>query len=1041
MNYKYIMDLVGRDSFFRGRMYSQRYIKRKDIEKLNNCYRHIYKVKSESGNNWYDVIIKNNGGQIYEYNCTCPQFSRYHTCKHIAAVLTEEIQIFEEYEIIDEISASKLILDKFRKANRKTIAEQLDLELEFIFDYSIELKIIIGNTKKYKISKISKLNAFLKAYNDEEEYVFGKNLTYTPEKYYFDKKSQEIISYLTECFKNEDRNYYYDSYLNLTEREFINLLKIIEGKTFSIVDYGNVYNVYEGMPTKYMLTKHDCKYNITIDDYKEYKFLNDNCVFYNHNLYILKKDEVKYLELLNQNKITSLTFTKDELNIFNQGLFNKMKNNLNISEDIEEIAIPTKPSVKLYFDIAYSKLKCDIVFVYNDREINYFSNEEILRDNEYELEVVDEILEYGFYEEKNIFVMNQEDKIYYFVDEIMTKLSEKYDIFTSKKIDNTKILKKVTTNSNFSIGKDGIMSYKFNVDGIKNQDLSNIFSALKQKKRYYKLKNNDVIDLSCNENLNELNNLIVDLDLTKADIDSGDVIIPKYRALYIDSLKRNKFKNIKTNNLFNEFISNFKKYQDLDITLEKDDLKILRDYQKDGVKWLKTIYKCDFGGILADEMGLGKSIQTIMFIKEVLKEKPNSKIIIVVPTSLIYNWQKEFDKFGSELRYIVVADNKQKRQEIFSRKDDYNIFITSYGLIKNDKDEYESIDFELCIVDEAQNIKNYQAQMTKEIKKIKAKCKIALTGTPVENNIMELWSIFDFIMPGYLNSVMKFREKYNIKDVDEEGLKTLNLLNYQITPFILRRKKSDVIKSLPSKLENKIYIDLPESQKMLYLKVLNDTKKEMDDMIASGGFQKSRMKIFQLLTKLRQICIDPNVLYDNYKGESIKLDQLLKIVKESIDNEHKILIFSSFRSVLENVGKLFMENGISYYTINGSVKSKDRMDMVDKFNSDNTNCFLITLKSGGTGLNLTGADTVIHLDIWWNPQVENQATDRAHRLGQTKNVSVIKLITKGTIEEKIIELQQKKKILSDNLIEGKDNTKTLSSLTEKDIINLLSTSE
>ena len=440
-------------------------------------------------------------------------------------------------------------------------------------------------------------------------------------------------------------------------------------------------------------------------------------------------------------------------------------------------------------------------------------------------------------------------------------------------------------------------------------------------------------------------------------------------------------------------------------------------------------------------MGLGKSLQTITFIKQILKEKPLAKIIIVVPTALVYNWEKEFAKFAPQLKYVAVSDTVAKRQEIFANKDKYNIFITSYGLIRNDKDEYEDMDFELCVVDEAQNIKNYQAATTREIKKIKAKCKIALTGTPVENNVTELWSIFDFIMPGYLNSVVKFREKYNIKDVDEKGLEVLNNLSNQIKPFILRRKKSDVVKSLPKKIENKIYIDLPDKQKMLYMKALKDTKKEMDEMIRDGGFEKSRMKILQLLMKLRQICIDPSVMYENYTGDRIKIDELLRVVKESIENNHKILIFSSFKRVLDNVKELFAKNNITYYMIDGSVKSKDRMDMVEKFNSDDTNCFLITLKSGGTGLNLTGADTVIHLDIWWNPQVENQATDRAHRIGQTKTVSVIKLVTKGTIEERIIELQDKKKILSENLIEGKSDSESLSSLSEKDIKKLLSSGE
>jgi SNF2-related protein len=296
-------------------------------------------------------------------------------------------------------------------------------------------------------------------------------------------------------------------------------------------------------------------------------------------------------------------------------------------------------------------------------------------------------------------------------------------------------------------------------------------------------------------------------------------------------------------------------------------------------------------------------------------------------------------------------------------------------------------------------------------------------------------------MPGYLNSVVKFREKYNIKEMDEDGLKTLDLLNHQIRPFILRRKKIDVIKSLPEKIENKVYIELPKKQKMLYLKVLNDTKKEMDEIISQGEFQKSRVKILQLLTKLRQICIDPSVMYDNYNGESIKIEELVNIVKENVENGHKVLIFSSFRRVLDNVSKVFSRNDLSYYMINGSVKGKDRMDMVDKFNKDNTNCFLITLKAGGTGLNLIGADVVIHLDIWWNPQVENQATDRAHRIGQKNKVTVIKLVTKGTIEERIIELQEKKKQLSDNLIEGNSDVNNLLSLTEKDIKKLLSNND
>ncbi len=1042
--YNLIINLVGYDSFYKGRSYPSSFIKHVETYEENNYYVHKYSVRSERVNSWYNVNIKNNGMKISSISCGCMQYEKMKTCKHIAAVLVEDITDIIEFEVIDELSVSKSILSKYNIISKtNTVKQKLDIDVEFNRIYNtIEFRLYIGNEKKYTLSNFNKMQAFLDAYNDNTSYCFGKNLTYDSKLHYFDKKDTEILMFVKDFIETKQNNYYLKNDLSLSVREFEKFLILLKDKEFKI-NGKTIYNVLEEFPTEYILNKKDDNYILSIKDYENYEFLEIEYRFalYKNNLYILKHDDRKYLKLLKDNRIKNLIFEKKDLNQFSNGLFNKIKNNMIIDEEITEMAIPTKPDVKLYFDISYSKLKCDIILKYKDKEINYFDKAGILRDNDFEYDLISEILDYGFYEDKKTFIIENPDEMYEFLDERIDELSKKYEVFTSKKIDNTNIIKKTSVNNNFSIGKDGIMSYSFSVDEINSEDLNDVFVALKQRKKYYKLKNNNVISLENNEELQQLNDLIVDLELNKDVISEGSSVIPKYQALYIDSLKKNKYKNIKTNNLFDEFITNFKKYNNLDIILDKTDEKTLRDYQKEGVKWLTTIYKCDLGGILADEMGLGKSIQTIVFIKQVLKEKPDSKIIIVVPTSLVYNWQKEFEKFGPKLKYVVVADNKKKRKEIFDRKDDYNIFITSYGLIRNDKDEYEDIDFELCIVDEAQNIKNYQATMTKEIKKIKAKCKIALTGTPLENNVTELWSIFDFIMPGYLSSILKFKEKYNVKDVTKEDLEHLKTLNYQIKPFILRRKKIDVVKSLPKKIENKIYIDLSGKQKMLYLKVLNDTKKEMDEMIQDGGFQKSRMKILQLLTKLRQICIDPNVLYENYDGERVKIEELVRIVTENILNGHKILIFSSFKRILENVKEIFNKNNISYYMIDGSVKSKDRMNMVESFNNDDINCFLITLKSGGTGLNLTGADTVIHLDIWWNPQVENQATDRAHRIGQTKTVSVIKLVTKGTIEERIIELQDKKKILSENLIEGKSDSESLSSLTEKDIRKLLSYNE
>ena len=440
-------------------------------------------------------------------------------------------------------------------------------------------------------------------------------------------------------------------------------------------------------------------------------------------------------------------------------------------------------------------------------------------------------------------------------------------------------------------------------------------------------------------------------------------------------------------------------------------------------------------------MGLGKTIQVIYYIKEILKENKDAKFLIVVPTSLVYNWEHEFNTFGSEIKIKLMVGNRLKRKELQDNINDTNVIITTYGLIREDEEYYIEQNYHGIILDEAQNIKNAFAGITRAVKNIKSDVKFALTGTPIENSALELWSIFDFIMPGYLSSYQRFNGKYKINNETEEANVLIEGLSNQINPFILRRKKTDVVKELPEKIENNIFIDLSDTQKKLYVTELNNVKKKMEETINEEGMSKARFLILQLLTKLRQICIDPKIIYDDYNGGSNKIDRLLTIIDESIKNGHKVLIFTSFRTALNIVKNKLDENEIESYVIDGSVDSKTRMERVDKFNNENgkVKVFLIMLKSGGTGLNLVGADVVIHLDLWWNPQAENQATDRAHRIGQKNIVEVIRLISKGTIEEKVLELQNKKKELSDKLIDGtRRDENIISTLSEEDIKNLLS---
>ena len=1014
------------------------------ISNLHNAYNSVYKreaiyrfyVQDNKiyGYRFVNIYVENN--KIFNTICTCSEYSSKKMCKHIAACLYYAIKEIIPRPLTQEEFSNNLLKSFKAQQKTNTIKEKMNLQLELdIYNQTFRLK--LGVSKLYILSD-SKLREFLNCYG-KKEYSLGAKFIYDPNKHYFDQSDEELFKFLTSSPSQYSRN------PSLSDRELAFLLDKLKDKTFELTNYGEIHSIQNGLPETITLDKQDNKYKLSINNIDKFYIPDEysyKYIAYHNILYILSEDLANLLKTISESDYKDIIFEKKSLNLFKEGLLKKIKKSVTVAPNVDDIVIASKPESKIYVDFNKDKIETKVKFDYAGTIIDYFDkNDSIVRDEEEEQKVVDDILANDFIKSTNAFELRDIDDIGEFLENGLATLSEKYEVFTSKKIDATNFLKKQHVTSTFSIGMDGILSYSFNTDGINEDELSKIFTSLKNKKKYYRLKSGDLLKLDENEELSELNDVLNDLDLKISDFEEGSANIPKYRAFYIDSLKNNKYGIISTDYSFDKFINDFKKYKNIKIEFDEFDENTLRDYQKDGVKWLYTLYKCDLGGILADEMGLGKSIQTISLIKQILKEKKDAKILIVCPTSLVYNWKKEFDKFGSDLKYITVADNKTKRKEIINSFDYYNIFITSYGLIRNDNDEYEDKNFELCIIDEAQAIKNYQAGMTREIKKIKAHTKIALTGTPIENSVYELWSIFDFIMPGYLNSINSFRENYGIKDVDDESIEKLTKLNYLIKPFILRRKKKEVSKELPDKIENNIYLELPENQKALYMKIVKETEDEIQELISTSGFQAARFKILQLLTRLRQVVIDPAIIFDDYKGEAVKLERLKEIVKDLVADKHKILIFSSFKTVIHDVKSIFDKEGISNYVIEGEVPSKKRMELVEAFNKDDTSCFLITLKSGGTGLNLTAADIVIHLDIWWNPQAENQATDRAHRIGQVKNVTVIKLITKGTIEEKIIELQNKKKILSDNLIEGKNNSETISNLSEKEMKELLSYSQ
>lgn len=1042
---------VNTTDIVKGKSYDKEKITFKDSKETKGTYSTLkvfnFEVDSETKPTYYDVsIVIENNKEIVKTICDCKEYRNFQSCKHIGAVFVNYYETLFKGSIINVHKITEDILNKFMPDEDTLIKKELQVELiinvtekeSYYYYYGrtytdFNIKIMIGEDKLYTLGNHA--TAFKVAYeNQEGEVYFGKNFTYIPEKYYLSSNSKTIIeSYLDVCEGSYNRNIF--------AKDFKTFLNKIKNTNFIINNY-KIEGIKEGFPISSNLIKNNESYELDFDlENIEVLIKNDyEYILYKGNLYHLRKLEQELIDDLMENKLDKLIISKEKVDAFTKGLLKIVRKNLKIDASVTDITLPKEISTKLYFDLRSSYILVDALFKYDEKEVNYFDKSNtILRDIDYETKVINDILKYGFEIDNNKIILKNIEKEVEFLENGLENLATKYEIFTTEKFKGINIKKKTSVTSMFGIGQDNILSYTFSLGDINSNELVNIFEEIKNKKKYYRLKNGDILNLE-DESLKELSDLKDDLELSDAEIIAGHGAILKYRAIYLDSLKNTKYNIIKTDNLFDNFIDKFYKFKDINLTLTKDELKILRDYQVTGVKWLYTLAKTGFGGILADEMGLGKTIQVIYYIKQMLKDNENNKFLIVVPTSLSYNWDHEFDSFGSNIKRKICVGNKDKRTKILSDLNDTNVIITTYGLLREDEDLYNNLNFNTMVIDEAQNIKNNMAGITKVVKKVNAETKFALTGTPLENSILELWSIFDFIMPGYLASLTKFQSKYKIKDFDEDSEILIKGLSKQINPFILRRKKQDVVKELPDKLINDIYIELKDEQKKLYVAELERVKEEMEKIIETEGMNKARFLILQLLTKLRQICIDPSIVYDNYKDGSNKLEQLESIVNEYIKNNHKILIFSSFKTALNIVKEKLNKAKIKTYMIDGSVPAKDRIEMVDNFNNnDDVKVFLIMLKSGGTGLNLATADVVIHLDLWWNPQAENQATDRAHRIGQKNTVEVIHLITKGTIEEKILELQNKKRILSDKLIDGEIRDKNiLSELTKEDIKNLLS---
>lgn len=1056
------------------------------------------------GNDIYDTYVDVKNGEIQSIACTCPDYyNTYGVCKHsLATVLTFNNKQQEEIMKERENSKKNNILgkqnrDKYNSFNQivkilyneelNEIDSNLDVELKnkgtikiepkIIYDkFSKEMKIEfkIGNKRMYKLKNLAE---FYKNMVNAEFYKYGDKLEFVHTKEIFEKESQELLEFIMKyseiiAFTNSNVNSNYRYYGKaLNESSIIvgntamdELFEVLKNKKIMIVrDYENAtvefldenpkidFKLEKVSQTEYRIITNFDIYKIVVLRGREHKYvLTENKLFRCNKEF--ENTTLRLLKLFRENYLTQVLLSKNELKELFSVILPRVKNAIKIDENVQEEIKeyqPEKLGVKVFLDFDENEyITANVKLCYGEKEFNPL-NEQEEKEFKYARNIIDETKAFnvfrrtGFmYDIKNLrFILPDEEKIYEFLVNDINYYMQKFEVlatenFKSKEIVRPKIGSLGVRVENNLLSVD-LSQLNFDID-----ELKNVISKYKLKKKYYRLKNGSFINLQESNEIDFIDKLITGTDTSYEELKSGTVRLPVNRTLYLNQLlKKIKGTEIIKNKEYKNIIDGLDKELIDEEEIIPENLKgILRPYQKTGFKWLKTLDRYKFGGILADDMGLGKTIQIISILLDYINNCEEHRASIVIsPSSLSLNWKNEIEKFAPGLNIKVVRGAATERKTIINNIEKYDLLITSYDLLKRDIDIYieQNYNFKFIIADEAQYLKNNNTKNAKAIKQLNADTRFALTGTPIENSLSELWSIFDFVMPGYLFSYKEFKSTYETAIVKEEDKETLDKLKMLIEPFILRRNKKEVLTELPEKTITVLNNEMEEEQKNIYLSYLVQAKQELQDEININGYEKSQIKILAALTRLRQICCHPELFIENYTGGSSKLEQCLEIIEDGIMAGHKILLFSSYTSMFEIIEKELNKRNIKFFKLTGATKVDERIELVDEFNNNpEIGVFLISLKAGGTGLNLIGADMVIHYDPWWNISAENQATDRAYRIGQKNNVQVYKLITKDTIEEKIYEMQQKKAELTENMLSTQ--TTFINKLSKEDIMNLFS---
>lgn len=1000
------------------------------------------------GSNIYGVTIGFGEDEQITHSCNCPAHAKYPgACKHVVAALLFIADYQQRADALENLGwedqTAYKIIEYFRKREyRKLTPQYFHLALQVTVNEPLKSRqskafvgLYAGSSKMYKVSNTKK---FIQDYYNHKEIRLGKEFRYIPEECQFEPTSAAVLAYLTEIYEIQETlgKTYYSNLFNrqelvVSQNMLCKLLRLAEGLHCDIILRDKKMENMEIMCSNpklsmelqmedEVLSLHDMGQEPIISICEDGSILCYQGGIYLPDMEFLANLRPFFTTLFGK-KQSELEFRGENMGSFIEKVLPVIKKTMNIQvpEKIKDHYIVEQLQPKLYFDIDRSRqrpvLVARMIFAYGEHEVNPLQDEQkgsyiLVRDREEEEQLLRLMYDKHFSVRREQFVLTKEDEIFQLMTEGIQDLCRQFEVFYSKEYKANSIKKVGMLSAGIRLNTDiNLLEMDVDYGHIPKEELRDFFRSIKLKKKYYRLKSGAFVNLMTEDKqIDELRDLLSIGEVTE----DNKIAFSQTAVMEVDELLPHT-QRITRDAGYKQLLEDLKNPDKTNWELPNGMEDILRPYQITGYRWLCSLAHYGMGGILADDMGLGKTLQTITYVLA----NPGTRTLIVCPTSLAYNWQDEFSKFAPQIATQIISGTPQERADLMQQSTDVPVWITTYPLIRKDVELYKAQIFDACFIDEAQFIKNPTSLGAKAVKAVQAKHRFALTGTPIENTLSELWSIFDFVMPGFFGRYRQFEECYEKPILRDHDSVQMQKLRRKIRPFVLRRMKKEVLTELPDKIETRRMAEMGAKQRKIYESYLARIQMELagDEENTPGG---NRMQVLAALTRLRQICCHPATFASNYHGGSGKLDLLMEQLPDILEGGHSVIVFSQFTSMLSIIAHELKQRNIPFFYLAGSTSAQERKREVKEFNRGEVKVFLISLKAGGTGLNLTGADTVIHFDPWWNPAVEDQATDRAYRIGQKKKVQVIKYVMKDSIEEKIYELQKRKKQLSDQLIQA-----------------------